>query len=100
MKPALSRRRPPSELSCGSLWSGAVVSGILAVSTMSVAAPSPERSVQEETVRIPGPIEALKLGLRHESAMSADAHPAVLFLHGSAVPFPAILIFTRAVTPS
>jgi pimeloyl-ACP methyl ester carboxylesterase len=46
-------------------------------------------SVQEETVRIPGPIQGLKLGLRHavpEHVSLGNAHSALLILHGSGVP--------------
>jgi pimeloyl-ACP methyl ester carboxylesterase len=85
----LRRQRPPRWLLAGSPWAGALASVMLAVSTVSAAAPPAEKPVQEETVRLPGPIEGLKLGLRHASTMSVDARqarPAVLFLHGSAVP--------------
>jgi hypothetical protein len=48
-----------------------------------------EAAVREETVRIPGPINGLKLGLRHATALSltqATPQRAVLVLHGSGVP--------------
>jgi len=53
------------------------------------AVASPAASVQEETIRIAGPIQGLKLGLRHASMANTALHnarTAVLFLHGAGVP--------------
>jgi pimeloyl-ACP methyl ester carboxylesterase len=47
------------------------------------------RPVQEETIHIEGPIQGLKLGLRHASTANTASHnagTAVLFLHGAGVP--------------
>jgi pimeloyl-ACP methyl ester carboxylesterase len=62
---------------------------LLAACADSEAATRQAVTVQEETVRIAGPIPQLKLGLRHAVAASFDihtSHPVVVFLHGSAVP--------------
>jgi pimeloyl-ACP methyl ester carboxylesterase len=48
----------------------------------------PGQKVNEESIRIKGPVAGMQLGLRHASAMgSTNTHrPAVLMLHGAGVP--------------
>lgn len=66
---------------CASLSIGLLFGG-------SLAAHSAEE-VSEETIHIPGPVNGLKLGLRHASTQgipAASGRPVVLILHGSTVP--------------